>query len=489
MNDLELFRQRFGIGAKTGPDPNDNKRTVLWTRVSTKGQEDNTSLNNQRETCYRIVENEALEVIAEFGGKGESAKAGSVRKEFHRMLAFVKKKSNRVRYIVFYDHSRFSREGGKAIYVKDELRDKYGIITKSAVLPLDIEDPYADAMDSTQYLMARAENEKRKRRCMEGVRARLRQGYWSGPAPTGYMWDRNRNEIVIDPKTGPLVRKVILMRYKDPTLTNAQVAAWLQKRGLTLSKNTVLRLFKNPLYCGLIAQKLLEGDVVEGKHEPLVSREVFMAVNQMMQAKSGEPGKHHKENDRLPLKVFMRCGGCGEPMTGYEVRTKDRKQRRTTFAYYKCRAGCGVNRNAGKVDALFLAHLKQYRVQEDLTPLIAKELRASLIELSAEKFKESERFEKRLQEIDAKLKRLRRRFVLDEEITRAEHDEFAGMLQTEKEAILEELEKSQQNSSNTLDHIEECVQLSANLAHIWEKGGYKTKQRLQNMAFPDGMIY
>ncbi|MEM7036107.1 MAG: recombinase family protein [Bacteroidota bacterium] len=490
MTDLELFRSKFGIGADKDSDAGENKRTVLWTRVSTKGQEDNTSLVNQRETCYKLVEREGLEVVAEFGGKGESARVGSIRKEFHRMLDFVKKKTNRIRFIVFYDHSRFSREGGKAIYVKDELRDKYGIVTKSAVLPLDTEDPYADAMDSTQYLMARAENEKRRRRTMDGVKARLLQGYWANAAPVGYKWDRNIKMIVPDEVKAPLIRKAFQWKYKDPNLSTPEISARLRKLGLRMSTRHLRRIFHNPVYCGYIAHKMLAGDVVKGKHEPIISKDVFLAIHNLIRKKSGWPRTVNLKNKRLPLKVFLKCQCCGGAMTGYENKNRNGKPRKNPIPYYKCRNGCkGVTRNANVLNDIFLSQLKKYRIKAEFAGLIGKELRASLIALSIEKFEEAERLEQRLLEIEGKLKRLRQRFVLDEEITRAEHDEFAGMLFEQKAEILKALEQSRELSSNHLDHIEEFIRLSSNLALIWENGDLDIKQKVQNMAFPEGMYY
>jgi hypothetical protein len=37
--------------------------------------------------------------------------------------------------------------------------------------------------------------------------------------------------------------------------------------------------------------------------------------------------------------------------------------------------------------------------------------------------------------------------------------------------------------------IEECVQICRNLAVLWEKGDYRDKQRVQKIAFPEGMYY
>jgi DNA invertase Pin-like site-specific DNA recombinase len=96
------------------------------------------------------------------------------------MLAFVRKKANQIDYIVFYDYSRFSREGGSAIVLKEELKDKHGIIIKSATMPINNEEVYGSGMEDQQLIWAKQENDIRRKRCVDGTKAKLRQGHWCG---------------------------------------------------------------------------------------------------------------------------------------------------------------------------------------------------------------------------------------------------------------------------------------------------------------------
>ena len=67
-----------------------SNRIVFYTRVSTKVQaENNQSLSMQKKYCDAYALEHGLEVAAYFGGTYESAKTDE-RKEFNRMLAFVK---------------------------------------------------------------------------------------------------------------------------------------------------------------------------------------------------------------------------------------------------------------------------------------------------------------------------------------------------------------------------------------------------------------
>ena len=480
MNNLDLFQQ-FGLGGGNNA-ASENNRCVIYTRVSTTDQEDNTSLGNQAETCRRFADRNGYQIVEEFGGKGESARAGSARKEFERMMKFVRKKSNNIRFIVFYSYDRFSREGGKAIVAKDELR-KMGVIIKSASLPIDTNNPMGSAMEDFQLIMSKVDNDMRRSKCIAGMISKMKQGHWCGQAPTGYKWNKNKGELVFHETKAPLIKKAFKWKYNDPNVTIEEIRKKLRKMGLTVSKPTMNRIFQNPFYCGMIAHNLLNGEVVEGKHPPLVSKKVFLEVNRVRTEKYARGWQVNAENDNLPLKQFMRCECCGKPLTGFLNRQKG-------IHYYKCHdSKCRVNKNAKKLECMFMEELNLINVNPKAIPFIAQQVRAMIADINAAKFQEAEAMQKQVVEIDKKLKRLKQRFILDEEITREEYNEFAQLLLDEKTEISKELETAQVKTSNLLEKVEDCLQIGANLNVLWEKGNYRDKQRVQKIAFPEGMRY
>jgi site-specific DNA recombinase len=486
VNDLELF-QSFGLGKAKKTDTA-NVRCILYTRVSSKAQEDGMSLEVQARTCRQFAERNGYEIVAEFGNRGESAKAGSVRKDFEEMLAFARKKANHIRYIVFYDYSRFSREGGSAIVIKEELKAKHGITIKSATMPINNEEVYGSGMEDQQLIWAKQENDIRRKRCTDGTKARLRQGHWCGSAPLGYKWV---NKVLhLDPAKAPLIEKAFQWKYDDPATTSEEIRKRLKARGLDVPRNTMSRMLHNPLYCGLLAHNLLEGEVVQGRHQPIISHEVFLTVNGILKSNNNHGYTVSGENDALPLKLFMVCEHCGEPLTGYLAKKKNGKERNHPIPYYKCRGReCACNINANRLAEKFLVELKRFQIREEFIPLITQELEATLLELNADKIKEADTMEKRLKEIDAKLARMKERYIVDEEISRADYEEFSGRLKAERQAVVVELAQTRQNSSNPPRAIAECIQICRNLTVLWEKGDYRAKQRVQQIAFPEGMAY
>ena len=483
--DLTPF-QRFGIGSYQ-KDQEDNRRAILYTRVSTTEQEDNTSLEHQYKTCMRFADREGLEVIKEFGGKGESAKSGSARTEYERMMKFARKKSNRIRFIVFYDYSRFSREGGRAIVTKDELRSM-GIYIKSATMPIDTSNPFGSAMEDMQFLYAKMENDVRRKRCIDGIVAKLRKGDWCGPAPSGYVWDNGK--FVQDPEKAPLVRMAFQWKLNNPSMSSEEIRARLKRRGLSIARNTLSKIFRNPIYCGMLAHNQLRGEVIQGNHEPIVSKRTFLKVNQILKEQNNHGWNHAQEPNELPLKGHLRCDHCGTPMTGYIVKKKSGKERKTQIPYYKCRVtGCKKNVNANKLGEKFVQELLKYQVKPELIPLIEQEIRAELGVAEDNRLAELKRLKGKAKEIDRKLKRLKERFVLEEEISRADYEEFSNILVRDRGEIQKEIDQYLKQTSNTPNDIGKILSKASKIAKMWESGDYQTRQSIQKIVFPDGVNY
>lgn len=86
------------------------------------------------------------------------------------------------------------------------------------------------------------------------------------------------------------------------------------------------------------------------------SREIFLKVNDILST-----NKHgyscYEENEIIPLKGFLKCGHCGEPMRGYIVKAKD-------IPYYKCNMeGCCNNKSARELHSIFESGLEYKSVR------------------------------------------------------------------------------------------------------------------------------
>lgn len=97
------------------------KTCVVWTRVSTKYQEENGgSLKTQKEICDDYAQRMGYNIVGYYGGKHESAKTPG--KMIKGMYDVVRKNSN-IAVILVSEFDRFSRCGWQASKMLDEMRE------------------------------------------------------------------------------------------------------------------------------------------------------------------------------------------------------------------------------------------------------------------------------------------------------------------------------------------------------------------------------
>lgn len=96
----------------------------------------------------------------------------------------------------------------------------------------------------------------------------------------------------------------------------------------------------------------------EGAFEPLVTQRVFDAVQDMLQGRKAVVKAYDKNNPEFPLRMFLLCGFCGDPITGGFSTSKNKKNK---YPYYRCRrSGCSLrNIRRDEHEAEFLRLIKR----------------------------------------------------------------------------------------------------------------------------------
>ena len=454
---------------------------VIYTRVSTKEQADNNmSLSTQKKSCELYALKHSYNILGSFGGTYESAKTDE-RKEFNKMLSFVKRSKEKISYIIVYSVDRFSRSGANAIYITEQLRQQ-GVLVVSVTQPTDSTTPSGSLQQNIQYIFSEYDNQLRREKCMSGVKEAILRGEWCYRVPFGYeVIGSGRNRQIVVSKTGKILAKAF--HWKAQNLSIQEIKDRLNALGVNIYHQKLSALLKNPFYCGLLTHPVLEGQITEGKHEAMISKELFLKVNNILNENvHGYTVKH--ENEEIPLKNFVKCDHCGNSMPGYIVKKKN-------LWYYKCRTvGCCNNRSARWMHSEFLQMLQPYRVtfSESLTKLMKKQIMTTLSSHIATRQTEEQQVRKQLLEIESKIDRLEERFVL-EEITKDQFARFTDKFREEKQEILIQLDRYANKVSNLEKTVDQVIDFSRNLPSLWTSSDYGTKVKLQNFIFPAGITY
>ena len=482
------------LGKKKEVQRNENKGILVYTRVSSKDQESNKSLIVQLEQLRKFARANKFEVLGEFGGTYESASGDFTRKEFSRLINYVRSMKDKPYGILLNTINRFSRTGGSGVALATELVEVLGVHLFDISACKDTTTEEGKLEIYRDLLKACQENLDRKKHTLPGLEKSLREGNWIGVAPRGYdqYGHKVKNIRLYSPKQkivvnheGELLKRA--WKWKLEGEKDFVIIQKLADLGLKLSKQAISDMWRNPFYAGLVAHKLLDGDVVKGKWEFLVKPYDFIIIQEMLKV-NNVGYKQDKANPNRPLMGFIRCSDCGNKFTGYENKAKG-------LHYYKCQ-GCekgSINANTTNkskskgANNLFQDLLTNIQLTEDLKDLFQKQLRYTYEALTGESEQENTIINKNIEKLEKELKELKMRNAkgLIDDI------DIYNELKMELEESISDLKRkwNVENSkiSNLDKFIDYSVSISSNISNYWSSSDIYTKKRIQELVFPEGI--
>ncbi len=487
MGDNKDFLKQFAKGAKR--QLKTGGRAVIYQRVSSKEQEDGFSPETQLERCYEWASRHNYEVVKSFEGEHESAKTDANRKRFNTMLKFVMDKRNRIDAVIVYSTSRFSRTGTKSFSILDELMAR-DIPVFSATSSYDARTADGRMMQGVELLMAEHDNSVKSQAVRDSGAKALRAGRWIQAPPRGYDMKTTRAKQTITINAdGLLIREAFLLKARE-NLTNEEVRKEMKTRGLDLSKQNWSHIFKNIFYAGYFSHPFLEGEIVKGPYEPLVSLEVFSKVNNVNVSSHSRGYEVKSEKAYAPLLGLMRCPVCGYKMSS-ALSTKMRKRYGREVGYYMCgHKNCRCNVSAKKANHAFEDWLGGIALKERFSEVLEAQLRKSLPILN-------EAARDAVKDIRSALSKK------ETEIERAEYNLAVApsakvmdvcsrqleKLEEEKREIEAELAEKEQTILNLDDYISQGMYLRNNILKMWQLSNLPHKRHLQEVVFPDGVVW
>lgn len=480
-NNLSNFIQ-FSKEDKKPNSLTKSSNVIAYSRVSSKEQFlHNMSLDTQKKAIEEYAYKNKLTIVEHFGGTYESAQKDSEgRKEFKRMLDYIKKSKGKISQILVYSTDRFSRTGGAAIKLASDLREQYGVSIFAITQPVDTTNPNGIFNQDIQFLFSHYDNQLRKEKVISGMRNQFMRGVWCLKPPFGYdiVQVNGDRKIVVNEK-GKKLRKAF--QWKNEGMKNVEIITRLKAFGIDFSEQKMSKTFANPFYCGVIVTKMLDNPV-NGVHEPLVSKEVFLRANGITST-GGRGINHTKENEFLPLKIFCICEKCGKPYSGYFSKKKQRH-------YYKCRTqGCKSNRFAGELNALFEAELQPYVIDPQLLEPLQHHLEYFYSNLEQESTIDIPYLKGKLTELQGKIEVIEEKYYVSNEMDRKTFEKFYSRFEIEKRNIEKEIEDSTQRSANFVKAIGQAVHIATNTLISWATSDVLHKEYLQKTLFPEGILY
>jgi site-specific DNA recombinase len=342
---------------KQPPSPGTGTDAVGYLRVSSVGQvetdynPEGISLPAQREAVRERASELRTALVAEFTDPGKSAKSIEKREAFREMIAYLRANPN-VRYVIVYALSRFARNRYDDAVMMMTL-EKLGVTLVSTTERNLDESPAGRAMHG----MIAVFNEYQVLVSGEDIRYKMGQkvknGGSVGVAKIGYRNVRLQFEgrevrtIDVDPDRGHLVRMAFELyatgNYGFHDLRDALTDAGLRTKGTRrygprpVSLHSLGNLLRDRYYLGYVTH---DGIEYPGRHEPLITPEVFDRVQRVLDAERGG-GTRERVHDHY-LKGTIWCGRCRRRLI---LRPSTGKSGRRYF-YFICRGnqegGCDL---------------------------------------------------------------------------------------------------------------------------------------------------
>jgi site-specific DNA recombinase len=468
---------------------------LLYIRVSTAEQGHKVlNLENQEGACREFCDRQGWPVVEQFLDT-HSARTAIDRPLLQKMIAYCEANHSRVRYVVVYELSRFARN------IEDQnamirLFKESGVLLRS-VVESHIDETAAgklggNMLGSFNQYFSDSLSEKMQRRTRQSAQA----GRFPWRAPLGYtnIGDRDgkgASNLIHDGDRAPLIRRAFELIRTD-RFKQADVLEVVTKEGLTTTNGkpvpiqTFQRILRNPLYAGWVT--LPSDDTFEpvrGLHQPIISQELFGEVQTILDGRTPPPTPKRKVNPDFPLKCFVRCESCGNPLTGGVCHGKTKPYRRYWCYRPACRA---VTLLADDLEDQFVSLLERLKPAPGDDSKVSKAAKLLAVEQGDVK-KETQRLEAKLEELKREkrelLKLLMGKKISDATYAEAEIEYSDGIKSAERE--LRSLQSQGDIQDEFLGFIAEF--LSVDMAATWQKATPEQKTRVQTFLFEGGLSY
>lgn len=360
-------------------------KALVLLRVSSDGQtrragsEEGYSIELQRRACYEKADALGAEVVEEFRAPAESASKG-LYKSLRAILDTIRARQD-IAYLIVYRLGRLARDELTHFTALAELR-ACGCQLVSVSENVD-ETPKGMLLNGILASINAYYSRDLGQKILEGNIQKARSGGTPVRAPLGYLnvrrWDgaNDIRSIAVDPERAPLIQYAFAA-YATGEVTLNELVETLARRGLRtrpsgkrpaakVACSTLARLLQNPYYVGTVRYRGVDYD---GAHPPLIDRQTFVRVQEVLRARHRAGEKHWRHTN--PLKGSLYCEHCGALLRFTEVRNRHGER----YRYFVC----GTRHSGGRCA---LPYLKEDAVEQAVARHYASRVRFDAKRLDA----------------------------------------------------------------------------------------------------------
>lgn len=466
-----------------------NKKAIAPLRVSSSGQEDNTSWATQKRECEEYCRRYGLELV-DTVRIVETASKPQQRKKYNELIRRALKQQ--IHHVIFHRYDREARnltdnENNETLVRQGKVILHY--VAEGKVLHK--ESPDADFLMRDFYAV---QNKHYSRDLATKVRRAAKEkaesGWWPGcRPPDGYIqqklkdsrgFERQRGSIIVPDLNKQVVKRVqreFEIRAETPTPSLKEIRDRIIAEGLVPTDqikkyhaSVVEKHLKNIFYDCRFEWSGVEYD---GKHERIISSELFWRVQETF----GKKNNFRKNPDALFGHGYMRCA---DPACGCSIifDPKVKKIKATgevkTYRYYRCSNGKkvhlsqkGLSITEESIMNQFGKAVSEISIQQDFRDELMKAVNETLHKTRRAVKDDLDRYEAALVELEQRGDLAYDHFVsgtIDQETYNRQRN-----LSKEKRLEYAALMKQAQLKINEVagETIESIIELATNAESLW----------------------
>ena len=309
----------------------------LYARKSTESEEKQVlSIDSQIKEMLQLAERDNLEVVT-MKRESHSAKEAGQRPVFNEIIKEISQ--GKFNGILTWAPDRISRNAGDLGRIVD-LMDS-GLLQEIRTFGQSFSNnPNEKFLLMILGSQAKLENDNRGINVKRGQRARAEMGLWPCMAPMGYLNQKamdKRCQIIQDPDRAPIVKKMYEKVAYDKW-SGRKLYHWLRFElnfksigNYNLALSNIYKILVNPIYYGVFEYPRKSGNWYQGKHEPIIDKELFEKVQEQLKRDN-----IHRQSKEFAFTKLMVCGLCGSGISAEEKYKQLKNGTVVKYIYYGC---------------------------------------------------------------------------------------------------------------------------------------------------------
>jgi len=451
-----------------------NNTAVGYRRVSSDEQKEKCSIPAQIEQQEKYAEQNGLNIVKTFE-VSESAKEPG-RKGFNEMLKYAQK--HKIGHVLFKKADRSARNETDAATIVRLARTtdiSFHFIEEGMTLNKNSKN-HEFTIYMINCVIATLMPRDLSINVSCALEKKAKMGYYPTVAPYGYINYRKKtgdiSVLKIDKEKAPFVKRMYEL-YASGMYSYRSLAKKMSEEGFRMSPSTkcskknVEVILNNRIYIG---EFMYKGILYKGKHEPIISRELFQEAQKVIR---NQTSTRTNKRDFLFSGLF-KCSHCGCALVGELHKGK--------YIYYHCTGNKGGDCkrkyiSEKKIEEALLTVLADLKPSEETAAIVVnaikKELKNNL------DYEQAQTLEIRKQ-IETAQKRLSKLLDLytDGNIDKKSYDTKSKQWQYELDELLVIQQKINKTPVNYIERARDLFELCKNAPQWYLEQNYEKKREL-----------